>query len=455
MSDTEFPPSWSAVPLGEIAEVRLGRQRSPDRANGPNMRSYMRAGNVTWSGVDTNDIKQMDFTPEEFETFRLRKGDLLVVEGSGSATEVGKPAIWNDEVADCCFQNTLIRVRVPSPLVAWLHAHFRSDARSGKFAEASRGIGIHHIGAKALEAWNVALPPLSEQKRIVAKLDDLQARSEAAKEALDAIPPLLEKFRQSVLASAFRGDLTRKWREQNPTSAEWQSVDLQSICTSIADGDHQAPPQSDSGIPFITISAMNSGTIYLDRATRSVPQSYYDSLKTERKPRHGDVLYSVTGSIGIPAMVESDTPFVFQRHIAILRPNPARVRARFLCHRLGGDDIRQQAQNIATGTAQVTIPLGGLRRFTLTMPSLAEQDEIVRRIDLRLDALTKIASTLPRLFDERLRLNQSILAKAFRGELVAQDPNDEPAAVLLERIKAERACSGAAVKPKRGRKAQS
>ena len=132
---------WQKVPLSEIAEVRLGRQRSPQRAVGPNMRPYMRAANVTWQGISLHDVKEMDFTPDEFETYALRRGDLLLSEASGSASEVGKPAIWNDEVQDCCLQNTLIRVRAPEPLVPFLHLHFYKDALTGAFARAARGVG--------------------------------------------------------------------------------------------------------------------------------------------------------------------------------------------------------------------------------------------------------------------------------------------------------------------------
>ena len=132
---------WERVPLSEIAEVRLGRQRSPKRAIGPNMRPYMRAANVTWNGISLHDVKEMDFTPDEFETYALRRGDLLLSEASGSASEVGKPAVWNNEVPDCCFQNTLIRVRAPEALVPFLHLHFHKDALTGKFARAARGVG--------------------------------------------------------------------------------------------------------------------------------------------------------------------------------------------------------------------------------------------------------------------------------------------------------------------------
>ena len=189
---------WKRVPLSEIAEVRLGRQRSPKRAVGPNMRPYMRAANVTWNGISLHDVKEMDFTPEEFETYALRPGDLLLSEASGSASEVGKPAVWNDEVPDCCFQNTLIRVRAPDSLVPFLHLHFYKDALTGEFGRAARGVGIHHLGAKTLSDWEVHLPPPDEQRRTVEAVDSYFTRLDHIAATLEQVRRNLKRHRASI-----------------------------------------------------------------------------------------------------------------------------------------------------------------------------------------------------------------------------------------------------------------
>ena len=204
---------WKRLPLSEIAEVRLGRQRSPKRAVGPNMRPYMRAANVTWNGISLHDVKEMDFTPEEFETYALRRGDLLLSEASGSPSEVGKPAVWNDEVPDCCFQNTLIRVRAPEPLVPFLHLHFYKDALTGAFARAARGVGIHHLGARALSEWAIHLPPLEEQRRIVDTVDSYFKRLDDVVATLERVRRHLKRYRASILKAAVEGRLV-------PTEAE-------------------------------------------------------------------------------------------------------------------------------------------------------------------------------------------------------------------------------------------
>src|SRR5690242_19856876 len=103
MTHRTLPPGWVHASLQDVADVRLGRQRSPKNHSGPNMRPYLLAANVAWSGLSLNDVKEMNFSREEAERYQLREGDVLVSEASGSIGEVGKPAVWRGQIADCCF----------------------------------------------------------------------------------------------------------------------------------------------------------------------------------------------------------------------------------------------------------------------------------------------------------------------------------------------------------------
>ena len=149
-------------------------------------------------------------------------------------------------------------------------------------------------------------------------------------------------------------------------------------------------------------------------------------------------------------MVLNEAPFTFQRHIAILRPNTALTLQKFMYFYLGSERIKKQGLDVATGTAQLTVPLKGLRNFDISLPSFEEQTEIVRRVEQLFAFADQLEAKVASAKNRIDHLTQSILAKAFRGELVPQDPNDEPASVLLERIKTQRA---AAPKAKRGKKA--
>ena len=215
----ELPEGWGWVPLALIGEVRLGRQRSPKRAQGPHMRPYLRAANVTWDGLDLSDVKEMDFSPREYETYRLRRGDILLAEASGSADEVGKPAVWDDQIDGCCFQNTLIRVRTFPEVVPFLYYRLLSDARTGALGRAARGVGIHHLGAQRTESWMIALPPLAEQRRIVAEVERRLSVIQQTEAAVEANLTRAERLRQSILKQAFSGKLVPQDPDDEPASA--------------------------------------------------------------------------------------------------------------------------------------------------------------------------------------------------------------------------------------------
>ena len=277
------------------------------------------------------------------------------------------------------------------------------------------------------------LPPLPEQKRIADKLDAVLARVDACRDRLDRVPAILKRFRQSVLAAATSGKLTEEWRGTLETIG-WNTMSLADICLSVTDGDHQAPPQAETGIPFITIAAINDGHLRLEKASRFVPSPYFEALKDSRRPQRGDILFSVTGSIAIPAQVDTDEAFTFQRHIAILKPDYSKVSSLYLKFALGTESLKKQALDVATGTAQLTIPLTGLRSFKIDVPPQKEQTEIVRRVESLFAYADRLEARYASGRAQTERLTPSLLAKAFRGELVPQDPNDEPASALLERV---------------------
>ena len=214
----DLPEGWVWASLSSIGEVRLGRQRSPKRAVGPNMRPYLRAANITWDGLNLTDVKEMDFNPAEYDTYRLRRGDILLAEASGSADEVGKPAVWDGQIDGCCFQNTLIRVRAFPEIIPYLFHHLLSDARSGALGRAARGVGIHHLGAQRTGVWMVALPPLAEQQRVVADVERRLSVIQQAEAAVEVGLKRAERLRQSILKQAFSGRLVPQDPNDEPAS---------------------------------------------------------------------------------------------------------------------------------------------------------------------------------------------------------------------------------------------
>lgn len=151
---------------------------------------------------------------------------------------------------------------------------------------------------------------------------------------------------------------------------------LKDICSSIADGDHQPPPKAETGVPFVTISNINEAAGCFDfEKTAFVSQEYYENLLAERKPQPGDVLYSVVGSYGIPVLIKHKKEFVFQRHIAILRPNE-KVLPDYLYYVLKSRSFYHWADSVAVGAAQRTVTLGQLRNKEIDIPNIKKQKRI-------------------------------------------------------------------------------
>ena len=161
----------------------------------------------------------------------------------------------------------------------------------------------------------------------------------------------------------------------------WDKVKLADCCLSISDGDHQPPPKAVSGVPFVTIANINKSNQFDFSDTMFVPKDYYDRLDSKRKAQVGDILYSVVGSFGIPVLIKEERPFVFQRHIAILRPNE-RINSAFLYYTMLSRDFYAKADAAAIGAAQRTVRLTSLRGMEIELPPLKVQETIASKLSV-------------------------------------------------------------------------
>lgn len=161
----------------------------------------------------------------------------------------------------------------------------------------------------------------------------------------------------------------------------WDKVNLADCCLSISDGDHQPPPKAVSGVPFVTIANINKSNQFDFSDTMFVPKDYYDRLDSKRKAQVGDILYSVVGSFGIPVLIKEERPFVFQRHIAILRPNE-RINSAFLYYTMLSRDFYAKADAAAIGAAQRTVSLTSLRGMEIELPPLKVQETIASKLSV-------------------------------------------------------------------------
>jgi type I restriction enzyme S subunit len=345
------------------------------------------------------------------------------------------------------------------------------------------GTTFREVSGKDLSLVLLPLPPLAEQKRIVARVDELLAQTRAlaaqleatdealvpaarasfqaladakdtaaqreawqrisdAFDALTADPRTLDALKQTVLQLAVQGKLVPQDPHDEPASAlledireeqqrlvlegkiprlltlppiksdemlfelphSWVWCRTSDLCLSISDGDHQPPPKVESGIPFLVISNIRTGEIDFSSVTRFVPEAYYADIQEMRQPRRGDILYSIVGSLGIPVLVETDREFCFQRHIALFRPMN-QIDRHYLYLLLVSPTVLKQGRAFATGIAQLTIPLSGLRKIVIPLPPLPEQKRIVAKVQSLLALIDALGA-------------EAVVAEEVRGRLL-------------------------------------
>ena len=214
-----LPKGWLWLTAESIGIVQLGRQRSPKNRSKHFPTKYVRAANITEQGLDLDDILDMDFLPHELSAYRLKKGDLLLTEASGSAAKVGRPAIWADQIPNCCFQNTVIRhqpyCRDFAHFLLWLYRYFYL---SGKFAQVAGGVGINHLSASRFAQIPLPLCSVAEQLEIVSLLKERFVAIEQAEREVESTLRRTEKLRQAVLKKAFSGQLVAQDSKDEPAS---------------------------------------------------------------------------------------------------------------------------------------------------------------------------------------------------------------------------------------------
>ena len=426
----KLPGNWCWIKITVITDILNGFAFKSQHYSSAGIR-IIRITNVQDGFIqDKKPVYYPLESQKEITPFMLKDGDFLM-SLTGNVGRVAiidasfLPAALNQRVA-CLRIKSEDSVRKEYIFYFCLQKQFVSDC-----IKSAKGSAQLNMSTEWLKEYPIPLPPLAEQQRIVDRIESLFSKLDEAKEKAQAVVDSFETRKAAILHKAFTGELTAKWREEHDVGMEsWEVRTLDSVCSSIFDGDHMPPPKAESGIPFLVISNVNTGHLTFEN-TRFVPQEYYDTLSDTRKPQLGDVLYTLVGSFGIPVVVNSKRPFCFQRHMALLRPID--VSPQFLWYILQTPEMYDKASSIATGTAQLTVPIKGLRAMTIPRPNIAEQVEIVRILDGFFAREQSAKEAAEAVLDQIDLMKKSILARAFRGELGTNDPSEESAVELLKR----------------------
>ncbi|MFQ5827968.1 MAG: restriction endonuclease subunit S [Candidatus Methylomirabilia bacterium] len=491
----DLPPGWNRAPLGLLASVVGGGTPRRDR------REFYDAGTIPWAtptDIDQDRILSVNDTNTRISELGLLKSSAQLLPAGtvlfSSRASIGKIGIAARPMAT----NQGFANLIPSAAVDALYLAYCLKKFTEEIKVLASGTTYLEVSRSVLGEFPIPLPPLREQRRIVAKIEALFERSRTARRALGRIPPLLKKFRQSVLVAAFRGDLTRDWREQDP-NIEPASAFLERIRTErrhkwdedrrtkgkdprkakykgpdpvdrndledlpegweyttvsevgCLDGDPvltgpfgaELPSKEfvPEGVPVVAIGNVLWGKLHLDKVDHVAPEKAHRLRRYTLQP--GDVAFTRSGTVGRSAVVpECAKGWLMSYHLLRVRVERSVCDPVYLYLVFRGLlTIRDEITETARGATRPGFNTPLLKRLRFPLPPMDEQRWIICKIDevfVQADAIEAAVEAARRRAEN---LEQSILARAFRGGLVPQDPNDEPASTLLDRIRSGRARS--------------
>jgi type I restriction enzyme, S subunit len=321
--------------------------------------------------------------------------------------EIGRCAVVGpNEAGWVCGTGSFFIRPLPTLDPQFLAHLIRSAGYREKLERLSTGTTMKNLSNTALSDLPIAVPPLAEQQRIVALIEQAFAGLATAQ----ANTERNLRNARALFASHLQSVFSEAWQNS-------QLVTLADLAADITDGDHLPPPKSPEGVPFITIGNILKDTRQIDFSdTFTVPKAYFDGLKPYKKPRRGDVLYTVTGSFGIPVLVKDDRQFCFQRHIGLVRPKPD-TNSDWLCYLLLSQQVLKQANDGATGTAQKTVSLKLLRSFIVPRIEPKRQQTAVSALDALATETQRLEASYQRKLGSLADLKSSVLHQAFTGNL--------------------------------------
>lgn len=452
MTDSSIPSEWHQTTLGAVAQ--WGSGGTPSRK-----KTEYYGGDVPW--VKTGDLgpKVLSTANEYITELGVQKSSAKYFPKGSVAiamygATIGKTSILGFDATT----NQACGVGQPTHGITdttFLYYLLRNEKDS--FIAKGKGGAQPNISQALIKEHQISLPPLAEQKVIADKLNTLLAQVENTKARLERIPQILKRFRQSVLAAAVSGRLTEEWRDQNGVSiSDWDALTIGNVAT-VATGKTPSRKElrywKEGDIPWLT--SASTGAIYTDSAEQFVTRSAVDECSLKVFPP-GTLLLAMYGEGKTRGQVtELRLSATCNQACAAVKADEQKILSSYL--KLRFLENYEETRKAAAGGTQPNLNLNKVRAIGISVPGKAEQTEIVRRVDQFFAHADRIEQQVNNALDRVNNLTQSILAKAFRGELTEQWRKDNPelisgensAEALLERIKAEKAASKPAKKARK------
>lgn len=442
-------------------------------------------GNVINNDFDRGTYFINDEKFEDLKSFSIKPKDILM----SCAGTVGKLAIVPDGVKEGVINQALLKLSVHPDIDLQYFFKLLSYQIDEILKSNLRGSAMMNLtSVKDLKLVKFSIAPLNEQKRIVAKIEKLFSNLDNSDKYLLHLEKQLKRYRQSVLKSAFEGELTKEWREKqtNLETADellekikiertlyieneirekfkdktekwikdkvkievdkfdnvikkasifnnnfWINIPLEAITTLLGDGLHGTPKYVESSeYYFINGNNLQQGKIVIKSDTKFVSQEEY--LKYKKNMNNNTILVSINGTLGNVAFYDNEQVMLGKSACYFNLINS--INKYYIFWKINSQDFREYADKSATGSTIKNLPLSAMRNYKLPICSILEQQEIVNQIEKHFSIIDKLETVVQQSIKESKRLRQSILKQAFEGKLVEQDPNDESASLLLEKI---------------------
>lgn len=417
MSDG-LPQGWTTIRLGDLALARKGKKPGTTK-------SALSDGFVPYLDIQAIETGEISSYAEAASSRLATADDVLVVwDGARSG--------WAGLGREGAIGSTIMALQPKAGDRAYIYRWLQSQF--DYVNTHTRGTGIPHVDPEVF--WNLEVPfaPLDEQQRIVAKLEALLRKVDSNRRRLERIPALLKRVRQSVLAASCSGRLTADWREENPEvapypvesreseedfPANWRAARLGNLIALVTSGSRGwAKYYSDSGSAFIRAQNINSDSLNLDNIAFVRTPSGAEGLRT--RVQQYDILVTITGAnVTKSALVEKPIEDAYvSQHVALVRLRDTRL-SRFVFYSVVSPvHGRKQLLAAAYGQGKPGLNLDNIRDVVIGVPPLAEQEEIVRRVEGLFAFADRIESRFFKAQAQVDKIAQSLLATAFRGELV-------------------------------------
>lgn len=421
---------WIEIELEKVSQsIQYGYTASSTSENvGP---KFLRITDIQNRKVNWDEVPYCEIDPEKVEKYQLTKGDVLFAR---TGATVGKTFLIRGEVPASVFASYLIKVRTEKAILndLFLSYFFDSPDYWIQITENQSGIGQPNVNGTKLGKLTIPIPPLPEQRAIVARIEELFSELDHAVTSLHAAQAKLEVYRQAVLKKGFE------------VNDDFQSLTVEECCSDIVDCLHSTAKFKPSGFYCIDTTCIEDSKISFEKARFVDEETYLDRIR-RLKPIENDILFSREGTVGKAVIVPPKIDLCLGQRMMMFRLKNE-IMPKFFQSYILSPGFKAQYKPLIGGTTSPHLNIRDIRKLIIPVFALETQNTIVQEIDSRLSVADKLAETIQTSLQKAEALRQSILKKAFEGRLLSEaevetcrkEADWEPAERLLERIKCEK-----------------